>query len=291
MCAEPPAVTLLPSIAPLSSRYDLWLCDIWGVMHNGERAFAAAGAACRHFRAAGGTIVLISNSPRLRQGVAQQLEMLNVAADAWDGLVTSGDVTRGLLEKNRDRKLFHLGPERDRGTFEGLELDFASPEHADLVICSGLYDDTLETPDDYGELLGLLAARKLPMICANPDLMVERGNRLVYCAGALAAAYEKLGGDVTYTGKPHPPIYDMAFELAATLRGEAIARERVIAIGDGLKTDMEGAAKAGVDALFVASGLHLAQAGGDGSADAEAITELFTGTTMQPVAAQARLVW
>lgn len=286
-----PEIPLLPSIAPLASRYDVWLCDIWGVMHNGERVFEAAGEACRRFREAGGTVVLISNSPRLRQGVEQQMSMLDVPADAWDGLLTSGDVTRGLLEENQDKRLFHLGPARDKGIFEGLEINFASPEDGEMIICSGLYDDDTETPDNYADLLGRLAKQGLPMICANPDLMVERGNKLVYCAGALAAAYEKLGGQVIYTGKPHPPLYGLAFSLAEKLRGEAVARDRILGIGDGLKTDIAGAIAAGIDALFVASGLHLAQAGSDGSADATAISELFAETDMRPVGALARLVW
>lgn len=284
-------IPVLPSISGLASQYDLWLCDVWGVMHNGEHAFVAAGDACRRFREGGGTVVLISNSPRPGSGVARQLDGLGVAREAWDGIVTSGDVTRSLLEANRDKTLFHLGPDRDKGIFEGLDLTFARAGEAELVICSGLLDDETETPDDYAELLGVLAERGLPMICANPDLMVERGHRLIYCAGALAAAYEALGGAVTYTGKPHPPIYERALAQAALLRGSPVARERVLAIGDGLKTDMAGAAAAGVDALFVASGLHLAASGSEGSADAKAIRELFADAAMHPIAAQARLAW
>jgi HAD superfamily hydrolase (TIGR01459 family) len=284
-------IPLLPSISELASHYDLWLCDVWGVIHNGERAFAAAGDACRRFREQGGTVVLISNSPRPGSGVARQLDGLGVVREGWDAIVTSGDVTRSLLEQNRDKTLFHLGPDRDKGVFESLDLTFAPAEEAELVICSGLLDDETETPDDYAELLGLLAQRGLPMICANPDLMVERGHRLIYCAGALAAAYEALGGAVTYAGKPHPPIYERALAQAALLRGNPVGRERVLAIGDGLKTDMAGAAEAGVDALFVASGLHLAARGGDGSADAKSIRELFTDVAIHPIAAQARLVW
>lgn len=286
-----PAIPLIPSVSVLAARYDAWLCDIWGVMHNGLHAFRAASEACGRFRERGGTVVLLSNSPRPGQGVIEQLEAIGVRDDAWDAVVTSGDVTRDLLKQNQDKTLFHLGPDRDKGIFSGLELTFAGAGEAALVICSGLYDDTSETPEDYASLLERLAARDLPMICANPDLMVERGQSLVYCAGALAAAYEALGGKVVYAGKPHMPIYERAFDRITEHRGESVARERIIAIGDGLKTDMAGAAGAGLDALFIASGLHLAAAGSDGTADAEAVVELFSGIAHRPVAAQARLNW
>ena len=286
-----PPIPLIPSVSVLASRYDAWLCDIWGVMHNGLQAFGSASEACCRFRANGGTVVLLSNSPRPGRGVIEQLETIGVAADAWDGVVTSGDVTRDLLKQNRHKTLFHLGPDRDRGVFAGLELTFADAGEAELVICSGLYDDTCETPDDYAELLQELAARDLPMICANPDLMVERGGALIYCAGALAVEYEKLGGEVIYAGKPHMPIYDRAIARIAEHRGEPVARTRIIAIGDGLKTDMAGAAQAGLDALYIASGLHLAKAGSDGTADAQAVVELFSRVANRPVAAQSRLHW
>lgn len=289
--AAPPSIPLIPSVSALAERYDVWLCDVWGVIHNGERAYAGAVEACRRFRARGGTVVLVSNAPRPAANVVPQLERLGVAEDARDSLVTSGDVTRNLLEAKKETPLFHLGPERDKGLFEGLSLNFVAPGAAGLVICTGLYDDTTETPDDYADLLGELAARELTMICANPDLKVERGAQLVYCAGALAARYEEIGGRVTYAGKPYPPIYERSFVVASELRGAPVPRERVLAIGDGLKTDMAGAAAAGIDALFIASGLHLGKAGSEGTSGAEAIDRLFAGTSARPVAAQPRLVW
>jgi HAD superfamily hydrolase (TIGR01459 family) len=223
--AAPPSIPLIPSVSALAERYDVWLCDVWGVIHNGERAYAGAVEACRRFRARGGTVVLVSNAPRPAANVVPQLERLGVAEDARDSLVTSGDVTRNLLEANKETPLFHLGPERDKGLFEGLSLNFVAPGAAGLVICTGLYDDTTETPDDYADLLGELAARELTMICANPDLKVERGAQLVYCAGALAARYEEIGGRVTYAGKPHPPIYERSFVVASELRGAPVPRE------------------------------------------------------------------
>lgn len=286
-----PEIPLITSVSGLAEHYDVWLCDIWGVMHNGLRPFPSASHACEHFRSKGGTVILISNSPRSRKGVIKQLSAIGVVRGAWDGVTTSGDVTRDLIAQNHGKPILHLGPERDRGVFEGREVTFADVQGAELIVCSGLYDDLNETPDDYEELLGDLVQRDLPMICANPDLMVERGEKLIYCAGALAQAYEKRGGKVLYAGKPHRPLYEMALGMAEEVRGAPIDQSRVLAIGDGLKTDMAGAAAAGLDALFVASGLHLDRAGSDGSATAEEISGLFRQGEMRPVAAQTRLAW
>jgi HAD superfamily hydrolase (TIGR01459 family) len=254
-------IPVLRSAASLAQGYDVWLCDIWGVLHNGVVPFASAVEACRQFRQAGGVVILISNAPRPFGAVATQIAGFGVAADCYDGIVTSGDVTRALLgDRGEDRgpfrRVFHLGPERDLPIFEGLQARLVEPEHAEIVVCSGLYDDETETPDDYAALFDHLLQRNLKMICANPDVLVGRGEQLVYCAGALAVAYEKLGGDVVYAGKPHRPIYDLALAMAAEKRGAAISERRVLAIGDGLATDLHGAAQRGLDALFVAGGMH-----------------------------------
>lgn len=281
---------VISSISDIAADYDAWFCDIWGVIHNGESAFSSAAVACRAFRERGGTVILITNAPRPADSIARQLDRMGVSEEAWDRIITSGDITRSMLRESGGKSVFHLGPERDKGIFKGVDPVFAGPEEAELVVCSGFYDDDTETPDDYAEMLEGLAKRGLHMICANPDIMVERGSRLVYCAGALAAAYEKLGGSVTYTGKPHSPIYSRAIETASELRGAPVSRDRILAIGDGLKTDMAGAARAGIDALFVASGLHLS-GHEPGAADASAIVELFAESDMHPVAAQSGLAW
>ncbi|GAB4225969.1 MAG: TIGR01459 family HAD-type hydrolase [Methyloligellaceae bacterium] len=291
MDSHAPDIPLIPSVSLLAPDYDVWLCDIWGVLHNGLQPFPSACDACRRFRAQGGCVVLISNSPRPRDGVIRQMLEIGVPEDAWDAVATSGDVTRDLIARNVDKAMLHIGPQRDLGIFEGHDIRFAGPAEAEIIVCSGLHDDTSETPEDYLPLLRDLAGRGLVMICANPDLMVERGHRLVYCAGALAAEYEKLGGRVLYAGKPHRPIYDLALALAQKARGEAADRRRILAIGDGLKTDMAGAAAAGLDALYIASGLHLSEAGSNGTATREQIAELFSDQPMRPVAAQVRLAW
>ena len=291
MTAPAPSIPVIDSVAALAPDYDAWLCDIWGVMHNGVEAFASAADACERFRASGGTVILISNAPRPSSAVRRQLDRIGVPAGAYDAIVTSGDVTRGLLTREPGRRVHHLGPERDKPIFDGLDISFAAPAGADVVLCSGLDDDTVETPDDYAERLGEMRTLGLPMICANPDLMVERGEALVYCAGALAVAYADLGGEVVYAGKPHLPIYEMALEQAGAARGAAIDKGRVLAIGDGLRTDIAGARAAGLDALFVASGLHVKDASKGKALDEAQLSALFAEDGTLPVAAQTRLAW
>ena len=289
MTVAPPNIPVIASIKELGSNYKAWLVDIWGVMHDGMRAHGHAVAATKAFREQGGLVVLLSNSPRPSREVRAQLEAFGVPASAYDATVTSGDLTRHELAKTKGARVFHLGPERDLPIFAGLDLTLTSPEHADIVVCTGLFDDETETPADYAVLLKDLARRGLPMICANPDRMVERGRTLIYCAGALAEAYAAEGGNVIYAGKPYPPIYALAFEAAARLAGRELAREEVLAIGDGVLTDMDGAASVGIDAVFVASGLHLDNTGSD-ALDGGEVAALFEGRK-PPLAALRRLIW
>ena len=288
-------IPVLDTIRALGPRYRAWLVDIWGVMHNGRRAFSHAVAASRAFREDGGIVVLLSNSPRPSPSVKDQLRRLGVPDDAYDATVTSGDLTRHELEKHKGATVFHLGPERDRPIFEGIDVTLGTPEQSELIVCSGLFDDETETPEDYAELLSGLAARKLPMICANPDHLVERGDRLVWCAGALAAAYEKAGGAVVYAGKPYAPIYALACETIAALARRAVPKGEILAIGDGVHTDIAGAAGAGIASLFIASGLHApANSGGEAGADAldaPHLDTLFAQANPRPIAAMRALVW
>jgi HAD superfamily hydrolase (TIGR01459 family) len=288
-------IPVLQSIKPLGSRYRAWLVDIWGVMHNGHRAFPGAIVATRAFRAQGGIVVLLSNSPRPSPSVQEQLRRLGVPDDAYDATVTSGDLTRHELAKHHGAAVFHLGPERDRPIFAGLDVALGPHETAELVVCSGLFDDETEQPEDYIDLLRELAARQLPMICANPDRMVERGDRLLWCAGALAQLYEQQGGFVIYAGKPFAPIYRLALETIGTLVGERVAKDEILAIGDGVNTDIAGAAGVGIDACFVASGLHLpSNSGGECGAetlDHAHLAELFADAERPPLGAMHALKW
>jgi len=283
-------IPVVDSIQDLGSRYRAWLVDIWGVMHNGRDAFPRAFTATRAFRETGGIVVLLSNSPRPSPEVKEQLRSFGVPDEAYDATVTSGDLTRYELGKHQGARVFHLGPERDRPIFTGLDVTLSAPEDAALVVCTGLFNDDTETPDDYVDLLRDMAARGVTMICANPDLMVERGHQLIYCAGALAVVYEDLGGKVIYAGKPYAPVYDLALETIAGLAGETIPKNKVLAVGDGVKTDIAGAANLGLDAVFVASGLHAPGEGGE-ALDAPHLAELFAETEGRPIAATRALDW
>lgn len=280
------AIPILPSMGELAPTCDAWIVDIWGVIHNGARAFQAAGEACARFRAGGGIVVLLSNAPRPFSAVVGHMASLGVDPAAYDGGVTSGDATRALIESWTGRRLFHIGPERDKGLFTGLDVTLASAEAADAIVCSGLFDDTKETPADYATVFERLAARRLPMICANPDLVVERGDKLVYCAGSLAAAYAHKGGDVQYAGKPYPPIYQRTFAVIDQLRGTPVPKERILAIGDGVDTDLLGAHRAGIRSVLIASAVHLV-----GGLDERALVELFASRPYRPIAALSALVW
>ncbi len=285
---EPSArpIPVLTSIAGLAPSREVWLTDIWGVIHNGVAPFAPACEATTKFRLAGGTVILLSNAPRPASSVVTQLDRLGVPRFAWDAILTSGDAARALVGAYAGKRVFHLGPERDLSLYDDLGVTLAGAADADAVSCTGLFDDEIETADDYAPLLAELAARELPMICANPDLTVERGDQIIYCAGALAAAYEAKGGRVAYAGKPYLPIYDMAFAMIAKLKEKPVARERILCIGDGLHTDIKGAAAAGLDSVFIASGVHAPT-----GVTTETVARLFPSRDERPVAAMPALAW
>lgn len=277
---------------PLARDYDVLLCDVWGVVHNGLAAFPAACDALMRFRAGGGTAILITNAPRSGDAVARILDRLKVSRGAYDAITSSGDVTRGIVKARLPESVFHLGPERDLSIFAGLDVRFAPPETADYVVCSGLFDDTIETPESYRDLLAKLEARSLSMVCANPDIVVERGDTLVYCAGALADAYAARGGKVLYCGKPHAPIYELALATAAALRGgKTPYPQRVLAIGDSVRTDLKGAAALGLDCMFVISGIHAEEYGSRDAPDLAALNAMFAAADVMPRAVMRELIW
>ena len=227
----------------------------------GHAVFPGAAEALTAFRAEGRAVVLVSNAPRPSESVVPQLDRLGFARSAWDAIVTSGDVTRGHIAAAAGKPLFHLGPERDRPLFSGHAIDFVEAEAAAIIVCTGLFDDTTETPADYATLLAGLRRRDVPMICANPDLVVERGGQMIYCAGAIADAYAAIGGQVVFCGKPHPPIYEAALAVAGSILKRDVETTRVLAIGDSVRTDLAGAAALGCGALFIAGGIHAIESG------------------------------
>jgi HAD superfamily hydrolase (TIGR01459 family) len=279
-------------LEPLARDYDVLFCDVWGVVHNGMNAFPAACDALMRFRERGGTAILITNAPRAGEAVARILDRFGVPRVAYDAITSSGDVTRGIVAARLAQAVFHLGPQRDLSIFAGLDVKFTGLENADYVVCSGLFDDTTETPESYRDMLAAMRARSLFMVCANPDIVVERGDTLVYCAGALADAYAAQGGQVLYCGKPHAPIYDAALAAAAGLRGGAApARRRVLAIGDSVRTDLKGGAAYGIDYMFVTSGIHAEEYGSRDAPDMAALNAVFAAAGVEPKAVMSGLVW
>ena len=280
---------IIPHFAPLAPHYDVVLCDVWGVVHNGVTAFPHACDALMRARARGAAVVLITNAPRLSTVVARQLEKLNVPREIYDAIVSSGDVTRAVIEARPGQSLFHLGPERDRSMFTGFNV--APLETADYVVCSGLDNDDVETPENYRARLETMLKRKLFMVCANPDVVVERGPKLVYCAGSIADLYATMGGEVLYAGKPYRPIYDLALAKAQAASGHRAIPSRVVAIGDSVRTDLKGARTAGVDFLFVTSGIHAEELGGRERPDLKALNATFAAAGDVPKAVMRELVW
>jgi HAD superfamily hydrolase (TIGR01459 family) len=244
----------ISGLSEIAGRYDVLLCDVWGVVHNGRESFPAACEALIQFQRRHGRVVLISNAPRPSKAIFGQLDDFGVPRQAWTDFVTSGDATRRLLAERAPGPAWAIGPERDGPLYEGLGLRFAGPEDAAFIVCTGLIDDTVETAEDYRQALAAAARRRLTMICANPDRVVQRGVQLIYCAGALADVYAELGGEVVMAGKPCAPIYDLALADAAD-------RSRVLCVGDGIATDIAGANAQGLDCLFVLGGIHGAEAG------------------------------
>jgi HAD superfamily hydrolase (TIGR01459 family) len=281
---------IIAGLGAIAGRYEVLLCDVWGVIHDGARAFEAPCAALSRWRKERGPVILISNSPRPATAVEGQLDGLGVPRAAWTALATSGDVTRVLLAARAPGPAWRIGPERDGPLYEGLGLTFSGPDEAAFIACAGPNDDEVETPEDYRQVLAAAAARGLTMICANPDIVVQRGSRLIYCGGALAALYETLGGVAIMAGKPFGPIYDLALDLAASELGAAADRSRVLAIGDGVATDIAGAATQGLDALFVAGGIHADELlDPAGRLDKAALSQRLGGV---PAAfAMERLIW
>lgn len=270
---------ILASLAEISDSYDAVFCDLWGCLHNGKTAFPAAVAALQAFRAKGGRVILLTNAPRPKATIRAQLNQMGVPSDVWDDIATSGDAAQhAMLGGAVGYRVHHIGAPKDEDFFTTLAPDLAAiaaanppikrvaTAEAEGLVVTGLADDLTETPDDYRATLLLAKTLDLPMLCANPDLTVHFGDKLLYCAGALARLYEEMGGRVLYFGKPHPPIYDLARSRLAAI-GPA---DRILCIGDGVLTDVQGGLSEGLDTLFVTGGIDAAAFGADSDAPDQA---------------------
>src|SRR5712671_5004375 len=251
------------------------LSDIWGVVHNGLESFPEACEALHTYRQQGGTVILITNAPRPADSVQRQLRKLGVGDETYDAIVSSGDLTRSFVADHPGKKIFWIGPDRHSSIHRGLDPAMTPLEGADYIICTGPFDDETESAEDYRAMLLQALDRKLPLICANPDIVVERGDRLVYCAGAIAELYRELGGEAIFYGKPHRPIYERAIQLATERRGHAVELRKVLAIGDSVRTDLAGAHGFGIDCLFVTRGIHAEEFAGIDQLDPASVKELF----------------
>lgn len=270
----------LDSLTDLDNKYDVILSDVWGVLHNGVNAYDTAKQALAAMRRAGKTVILITNSPRRKQGVVAQLEMLGITTDSYDDIVTSGELTRHLI-KQAPKNIFFLGPDRDLQLLDGLDVKRVDAGSAEAIVCTGLFTDENEKPEDYLDMLKGFQSQNLPFICANPDLIVERGERMIPCAGAIASLYKQMGGEVYVAGKPHSPMYQAALKIAQDIRGD-VDLKNVIAIGDGMPTDVRGAIDYGLDLLFVAHGIHIGQYAENGNVDEHKLSGFLAKEGVRP---------
>lgn len=280
---------IISSLADISDAYDAVFCDLWGVLHNGRDVFPAAVAALQAFRAGGGTVVLLTNAPRPYPGVEAQLKELGAPRDCYDVVVTSGDASQAAVAAGLyGQKVYHVGPERDHLFFDDyngkpLLVERVPMDKADSIICTGLFDDRNETPDDYRALILDGVNRGLVMLCANPDVTVDHGTTRIYCGGAIGEAYKAGGGETHYYGKPHAPIYEMSRQKLVDLRGAEVPDSRILGIGDGILTDVPGAIGAGIDCLFVAGGLAAEETGmQDGRPDPAKLDAFLKAAQLSP---------
>lgn len=281
----------MTSLAALAPHYDAVLSDVWGVLHNGIAAHPTAVEALRAFRGGGGRVVLITNAPRPAPPIVAMLDALGVPRDTYDSVVSSGDVTRAMLSPYRGQTLHYVGPPHENDSlFDGLDITLGPAAAARAVVVTDL-DEEDETPEAYTARMTGWLARRLPMICANPDRVVEHGDRLLYCGGALADLYEARGGMIRMAGKPYRPIYDEALRHAEAAAGRPLARRRILAIGDSVRTDAIGAAAAGLDLLFITGSIHAEELDAFGAPDPEAIRALVAPSGASLKGYMPRLAW
>ncbi len=284
------APKFINGLSEIADDYDALLCDAWGVIHNGVQVFDGVDEALTNFKANHGPVLILTNAPRLNDVIPPQLDRLGLSRSAYDGVVTSGDATRASIEAFAGQAAFRIGPQKDDTLFDALGLDFVALEQASFILCTGLFNDLTETPEDYREMLTQALVKDLPMICANPDIVVQLGDRMIYCGGAIAQLYEEMGGKVILSGKPHTPIYDLARSQLNSLMGSE--PKRIFAIGDGLQTDILGANNHDIDVAFVAGGIFSQEArDASGKFDMEILSNLLKDHNVFAHAALEDLIW
>jgi HAD superfamily hydrolase (TIGR01459 family) len=283
----------IAGLSEVASAYDAVLCDVWGVIHNGRESFPEACEALVRFNRERGPVILLTNAARPAEAVVPQLRSLGAPDAAWAGVVTSGDATRAELVDRAPGPAWAIGPARDHPLYDGTGIEFSeTPDQAAFVSCTGPFDDERDQPEDYRGRFEVCVAKGLVFICANPDLVVRRGDKMIYCAGALAELYAAMGGEVVMAGKPWPPVYRLALAAVDRAAGRAIDRSRILAIGDGLGTDVKGANGQGLDCLFVAAGIFADQTlGEDGLLDAIRLEALLMREGLEAAYAIPDLVW
>ncbi len=281
----------LAGFSEIAGSYDAVLCDLWGVAHNGIAAYPSAVEALVQYRKAGGTVVFITNAPRPSPPIVELIDRLGVVREAYDDIVSSGDATRSMIAKYSGKVIHHVGPETaDDSLYEGLNVTRGPAEEAEAVVVTDLDTDD-DTPDMYNARVGVWLKRGLPMICANPDRVVEHGDRLIYCGGALGDLYEARGGKVRMAGKPYRPIYDEALRLAEKAAGRKLDKSRIVAIGDSVRTDAMGASQFGIDLLFVTGSIHAGELDAFGNVDPQAVADLVAPSGARVAGFQPRLSW
>lgn len=284
-------MTALAGLRAIAEGYDVILSDVWGVVHNGVAAHPTAVEALVNFRKKGGRVVLITNAPRPSPSIIEMLDRLGVTREAYDDIVSSGDATRAVLADYRGKAVHYVGPpEENDGLFEGLDIRISGPEEASAIVVTDLDNDD-DTPDVYNDRVTIWLRRNLPLIAANPDRIVEHGDRLIYCGGALADLYEARGGMIVMVGKPYRPIYAEALRLAEKAAGRTVDRSRILAIGDSVRTDAIGAAGAGLDLLFITGSIHAAELDAFGNPDPDAVVRLVSPSGANLAGYMARLGW
>lgn len=287
---------MIRTLSEVSDRYDALFCDLWGCIHDGVTPFPSAVAALQGFRARGGKVILLTNAPRPKSSIVLQLDAMGLPRDCWDDIASSGDAAQSaMLHHVVGSRVHHIGAPKDEPFFTefgpevahlaaGTNVTRVPLDEAEGIVCTGLYDDLTETPDDYRAQLLMGKARGLKMLCANPDIVVDMGDKRVFCAGALAKAYEDMGGEALYFGKPHPPVYDLA------RRRLGLEDPQILCVGDGIATDVQGGMGEGLDTLFLTGGIAAAEFGPDPARpDPELLAAWLAGQQMSPTFTMAHL--